>query len=80
MKVGDYVIITNPWDIGCGSSFTNGKGKVARIIEVRKNMSIKYRVEFIDKVEAITIYGDDEIKKLNEIETFVEILWKGLKI
>jgi hypothetical protein len=75
IKVGDYVLIVKPDAITIGDDyFTAGKNKVAKVIYIRKYQSCQYRVEFIEKIRAVTIYSRDEIKKLTGVERFMEML------
>jgi len=74
IKVGDYVRITKPSSIISGDKyFTAGKGKIAKVVFIRDG-SCRYRVEFLERVFAVEIYSENEVRKLTDVELFMEIL------
>jgi len=74
IKVGDYVRIIKPDTIIEGDNyFTAGKDKIAKVVLLRKG-DCRYKVQFLERVFAVEIYSDSEVKKLTDVEIFMEIL------
>jgi hypothetical protein len=76
-KIGDYVVIHNPYEKYPNKE--NVRNKVGRITKIRDNYDLAYRVEFIELVKGITkieghIYSDDELRLATENEILMAIL------